>query len=166
MPLPGPLWVPRLCASLILSIRLVSWIPAHNPTATIWRDMKVDQNWVYIVADRAGQQMQYYDLTRVRGRTERVTDQPDGVFEYTVGTGNSHNIVMNEDKHIAYAVGNNGCSGGLYSIDVSDPGNPRYRGCFSADGYTHDAECVTYDGPDADYVGKEICFGYNENTLT
>ena len=95
-----------------------------------------------------------------------MTDEPDGVFEYTVGTGNSHNIVMNEQTHVAYAVGNNGCSGGLYSIDVSEPGNPRYRGCFSADGYTHDAECVTYDGPDADYVGKEICFGYNENTLT
>jgi len=145
---------------------VVSWIPSHNPSATIWRDMKVDQNWLYIVADRAGQQMQYFDLSRVRGRSSRVTDEPDGVFHYTVGTGNSHNIVMNEQTHTAYAVGNNGCSGGLYSIDVSEPGNPRYRGCFSADGYTHDAECVTYDGPDARYSGKEICFGYNENTLT
>jgi len=145
---------------------VVSWIPSNNPTATIWRDMKVDQDWLYIVADRSGQQMQYYDLTRVRGRTSRVTDQPDGVFSYTVGTGNSHNIVMNENTHIAYAVGNNGCRGGLYSIDVSEPGNPRYRGCFDADGYTHDAECVTYEGPDTRYTGREICFGYNENTLT
>jgi len=145
---------------------VVSWIPSNNPTATIWRDMKVDQDWLYIVADRSGQQMQYYDLTRVRGRTSRVTDQPDGVFSYTVGTGNCHNIVMNENTHTAYAVGNNGCRGGLYSIDVSDPGNPQYRGCFDADGYTHDAECVTYEGPDTRYTGREICFGYNENTLT
>ena len=39
-------------------------------------------------------------------------------------------------------------------------------GCFSADGYTHDAECQIYRGPDARYVGKEICFAYNEDTLT
>jgi len=145
---------------------VVSWIPSNNPTATIWRDMKVDQNWLYIVADRAGQQMQYYDLTRVRGRTSRVTDAPDGLYTYSVGTGNSHNIVMDENKHIAYAVGNNGCRGGLYSIDVSDAGNPTYRGCFDADGYTHDAECVTYAGPDTRYTDSEICFNYNENTLT
>eukprot|EP01044_Picomonas_judraskeda_P004967 COSAG03_NODE_450_length_7830_cov_5.709352_4_plen_216_part_00 len=34
------------------------------------------------------------------------------------------------------------------------------------DGYTHDNECVTYRGPDAEFQGREICFDYNENTLT
>ena len=38
---------------------------------------------------------------------------------------------------------------------MSDPGNPQY-----------DAECVTYKDPDSHYTGSEICFGYNENTLT
>ncbi|MBT8206710.1 MAG: choice-of-anchor B family protein, partial [Acidimicrobiia bacterium] len=32
--------------------------------------------------------------------------------------------------------------------------------------YTHDAQCVTYSGPDADYQGREICFNSNEDTLT
>jgi len=34
------------------------------------------------------------------------------------------------------------------------------------DGYTHDTECVIYNGPDQTYVGKNICFGYNEDTIT
>lgn len=39
-------------------------------------------------------------------------------------------------------------------------------GCFSDDGYVHDAQCVVYKGPDINFSGKEICFCYNENTLT
>merc|ERR1711862_28318 len=31
---------------------------------------------------------------------------------------------------------------------------------------THDAQCVNYNGPDSEHVGKEICFCYNEDTLT
>jgi choice-of-anchor B domain-containing protein len=43
---------------------------------------------------------------------------------------------------------------------------PAYAGCFPDDGYVHDAECVIYHGPDARYQGQEICFCYNEDTLT
>lgn len=39
-------------------------------------------------------------------------------------------------------------------------------GCFGQDGYVHDAQCVIYKGPDTSYQGREICFCYNENTLT
>ena len=30
----------------------------------------------------------------------------------------------------------------------------------------HDAQCVKYNGPDSRYTGKDICMGYNEDTLT
>jgi hypothetical protein len=30
----------------------------------------------------------------------------------------------------------------------------------------HDAQCLIYRGPDAAYRGREICYGYNEDTLT
>merc|ERR1719195_91898 len=43
---------------------------------------------------------------------------------------------------------------------------PTYAGCFSADGYTHGAHCVVYNGPDSEHVGKEICAAFNEDTLT
>ncbi|MDH3225080.1 MAG: choice-of-anchor B family protein, partial [Gemmatimonadota bacterium] len=32
--------------------------------------------------------------------------------------------------------------------------------------YTHDAQCVVYDGPDEEHRGKEICFGANETALS
>lgn len=32
--------------------------------------------------------------------------------------------------------------------------------------YVHDAQCLIYRGPDTKYVGQEICYGYNEDTLT
>ena len=34
-------------------------------------------------------------------------------------------------------------------IDVSDPTNPQFSGCYGGDGYTHDAQCVIYHGPDS-----------------
>ena len=61
---------------------------------------------------------------------------------------------------------------------------PTYAGCFrdtetgrhegfqrsyvrgGGSGYTHDAQCVIYNGPDHDYVGKEICIGFNENAIS
>ena len=53
-------------------------------------------------------------------------------------TSNCHNTVVNENTHMAYVVGNKGCRGGLYKVDVSDPGNTQHSGCFDADDYTHD----------------------------
>merc|ERR1711963_469271 len=51
-------------------------------------------------------------------------------------------------------------------MGINDPANPTCAGCYWQDGYTHDAQCVNYAGPDADYTGHEICFCYNEDTLT
>jgi hypothetical protein len=39
-------------------------------------------------------------------------------------------------------------------------------GCAQADGYVHDAQCLVYRGPDTKYNGRDICYGYNEDTLT
>lgn len=57
-------------------------------------------------------------------------------------------------------------------IDVRSPGNPTFAGCFAdtetgrqKTGYTHDAQCVVYRGPDADYQGREICFNASETAL-
>ena len=51
-------------------------------------------------------------------------------------------------------------------VDVRAPASPRPAGCFSLDGYTHETQCVVYDGPDTLYRGHEICFNSNEDTLT
>ena len=46
--------------------------------------------------------------------------------------------------------------GGLHAINVSDPLNPTFAGCFGGDGYVHDAQCTIYTGPDTEHQGKEV----------
>ncbi len=144
-----------------------------NPS--VWRDMKVYKNHVYIVADGAGSHgVQVFDLTRLRDvRTPQKFTQ-DAHYDRV---GSAHNIVMNEETGFAYAVGVSGsgdtCGGGLHMIDVREPKNPTFAGCFSdpstgraGTGYSHDAQCVVYRGPDQDYVGREICIGSNETAIS
>ena len=41
-------------------------------------------------------------------------------------------------------------------VNISNPLDPQYAGCFEQDGYVHDAQCVTYHGPDDRYFGREV----------
>merc|ERR1740120_210529 len=137
------------------------YIRSHTSAST-WRDIKVYNNRAYLVSEASGHGMQVYDLTQLRGVTSTTEHSPDAHFG---NFGNAHNIVINEDTARAYAVGTYQCGGGLYIMDITNL-QPTYAGCFSADGYTHDAQCVVYNGPDSEHVGKEICAAFNEDTLT
>jgi hypothetical protein len=53
------------------------------------------------------------------------------------------------------------CGTGLHMIDIDDPLNPTFAGCFDDHGYVHDTQCVVYEGPDSRYHGREICFNSN-----
>lgn len=136
-----------------------------------WRDVKVYANHAFIVSEANFHGMQVFDLTELRDVVSPPVQFTDTAF-YNDGDGgrptvsNSHNVVINEDSGYAYLVGTNTCSGGLHMVDVSDPIVPVFAGCFSADGYTHDAQCVMYTGPDPDYAGAEICVNANEDTVT
>ena len=133
----------------------------------LWRDVKVFKDHAYIVGDGdfvLPHGIQIFDLTQLRGLTG-----PPVIFETTaryLGVGNTHNFAINEDTGTGFAVGSNTCSGGLHMIDLNDPANPTFLGCFSSDGYTHDVQCVIYHGPDAEYQGREICVASNEDTVT
>ena len=81
------------------------------------------------------------------------------------GFGKAHNIVINEDSGFAYAVGTSSFSGGPHFVDITDPLNPVAAGGFSGGGYSHDAQVVTYKGPDTDYTDKEILIGSNANQV-
>lgn len=84
--------------------------------------------------------------------------------------GASHNIAVNEEGGYAIAVGarprEDACGSGLVFIDLKDPTKPTRIGCNGDDGYVHDAQCLKYRGPHTKYIGREICYGYNEDTLT
>ena len=135
--------------------------------ASPWRDIKVYNNYAFIVSDfyiNNNHGMQVFDLTDLR----RVNNPPATFTADNVYTqfGQAHNVAINEDTGFAYGIGTNTCSGGLHAVDISNPRNPSFAGCFSLDGYTHDAQCVTYNGPDSAYSGQEICFNANEDSLT
>ena len=144
--------------------------------ANAWRDIKVYHNHAYVVADGAlDHGMQVFDLTRLRDvRETPATFEQDVLYE---GFASAHNIVINEETGYAYAVGANSggetCGGGLHMIDIREPKQPRFAGCFAdvrtgrvGSGYTHDAMCILYDGPDREHAGKEICFGSSETALS
>ncbi len=148
----------------------------RGSVSSAWRDMKVFGNHVFVVADGSGPHgMQVFDLTRLRS----VTGDPQNFDADLVyrRIASAHNIAINEETGIAYAVGANSggetCGGGLHMIDINEPRNPVFAGCFqhagtgrSGSGYTHDAMCTIYHGPDLDHVGREICFGANETALS
>jgi len=131
---------------------------------------------VFIGADMAGDHgMQVRDLTRLREfSSEMLTFEMDAHYDRI---NSVHNIVINEETGFAYAVGSSGggdsCGGGLHMVNIQEPKNPVFAGCFadpstgrSGTGYSHDAQCVIYDGPDREHAGKEICFGSNETALS
>ncbi|HLF91650.1 MAG TPA: choice-of-anchor B family protein [Anaerolineales bacterium] len=139
-------------------------LPTHSITS-IWRDIKVFSNYAFIVADNAGSHgLQVFDLVQLRSVVN-----PPVTFTETAHYGNfteAHNIAINEDTGYAYILGSNTCSGGLHIVNIQNPLNPTFAGCFSNDGYTHDAQCEFYHGPDTDYSDHEMCFNANGDTLT
>lgn len=138
-------------------------LPSHTGTS-VWRDMKVFADHAYIVSDLNGAHgMQVFDLTQLR---TVVTPQTFTQTAHYAGFDRAHNIAINEDTGYAYAVGTNTYSGGLHFIDLSDPVAPVAAGGYAGDGYTHDAQAVIYNGPDADYAGLELVFASNEDTLS
>jgi choice-of-anchor B domain-containing protein len=139
-------------------------LPSHNGTSSSWRDVKVYANHAYIGADSISSHgMQVFDLTRLRGVSTPQTFTADA--RYT-GFGNSHTLAVNEATGFIFAVGTNTCSGGVHMVNVQSPKSPVNAGCVSNDGYVHENQCVVYNGPDTTYVGREICFNYNTDTLT
>ncbi len=157
---------------------VVGTLPSHDPIAkSTWRDMKVYQDYMFVTVDGRGKNgLQVFDLRNLLSPPSIPHE-----FEQTAhydGFDRAHNIVINESTGFAYATGtsNDGisaCPPGLHMIDITDPENPAFAGCFTdtmtgraGNGYTHDAQCVTYQGPDTDYAGKEICIGSNETAIS
>ena len=137
-------------------------LPTHTQSS-IWRDIKVYNNYAFVVSEAGGHGMQVFDLTRLRN----VANPPETFTEdaHYGGFGSAHNLVINEDTGYAYGVGTSTFNGGPHFVNIQDPLNPVGEGGFSPDGYTHDAQIVTYNGPDTDYTGQEIFFGSNEDEI-
>ena len=145
-----------------------------------WRDVKVDGYHAFVVADGGGSSpgfhgMQVFDLRHLRSANgpPRTFDADAHYTEFAL----AHNVVINEETDRAYIVGakldQRSCNSGLHIVDIADPLNPVFLGCFAdvgtgrvGGGYTHDAQCVVYRGPDRDHRDREICVGSNETAIS
>ena len=156
-------------------VGMLPMTPGSQPS--LWRDVKVVNNHAVIVADFVGPHgMQVFDLSKLRD----VTDPPVA-FESTAlydAFGSAHNVVVNDEADHVYIVGITGpqdvpsgfaCDAGPHIVDMSDPAQPTFAGCYhssvrglTSSSYTHDAQCVRYNGPDTRYTGKDICFSSDE----
>ena len=145
--------------------------------ANLWRDIKVVNDHAVIVGDYVGQHgMQVFDLSQLRDVTDApVAFDPTALYD---AFGSAHNVVVNDEIDHVYIVGITGqqkhpsgfsCGAGPHIVDMSDPAQPTFAGCYNssvigrtASHYTHDAQCVRYSGPDARYAGKDICVTSDE----
>ena len=153
----------------------VGQLPTHRDAST-WRDFKVYDNHLYVISESQNHGVQIFDLTQLR---DVAPESRPKTFQATARYSqvlSAHNIAINTETGFAYVVGGDGngasCGGGLHMMNLENPTAPVFAGCFAdpstgraGTGYTHDAQCTLYRGPDADYQGREVCFNANETAL-
>ena len=142
--------------------------------SSTWRDVKIYKHYAFIVSEAYSHGMQVFDLHRLRELDGSSVVKLDADFRYR-DFGNAHNIFINEETGYGYAVGTSTCDGGLHIMDLREPLSPRFLNCVGrkvyelprkhGNSYTHDVQCVVYKGPDARYLGREICVSSNADTV-
>ena len=135
-----------------------------NDRGKAWRDLKVYNDYAFIVSEIAEHGMQVFDLTKLRTVDSFQNFDADYIYN---GYGHAHNIAINTDSGYAYTLGAGNRSNvvGIHALNIQDPTSPVLELQLPDFGYTHDAQIINYSGPDSDHVGKEIYVGSNENKL-
>lgn len=133
----------------------VGVLPAHTGPNQ-WRDVEVLDGFAVVGSEAYGHGVQVFDLRRMeaeRGDAPRTFTE-DSLY---TGVGSSHTISIDPVGGTVAVNGSETCGGGLHLLDLADPLRPAQAGCFADAGYVHDAQCVTYHGPDRDHDGARIC---------
>ncbi|KAK4443557.1 hypothetical protein QBC34DRAFT_416944 [Podospora aff. communis PSN243] len=147
--------------------------PEAEPS--IWREIRGYKSYIVIGSEATNHGVQIFDMSKLLTVNPKkpVTFNPKTDltgFWNGLPVGRTHNVVVNEEKEYGVAVGaaprSDACRAGLIFFDLKDPSKPTSLGCAADDGYVHDAQCLVYRGPDTKYAGRDICYGYNEDTLT
>ncbi|KAK4244296.1 hypothetical protein C7999DRAFT_17432 [Corynascus novoguineensis] len=143
---------------------------------SMWREIKGYKSYILIGSEAVDHGVQIFDLSKLLDVDPSSPVVFDSVKDLTgfwgegLPLGRSHNVVTNEELNYGVATGFQPRDGplkaGLIFFDLSDPSNPKTLGGTGEDGYVHDAQCIVYRGPDKKYDGKDICYGYDEDSLT
>ncbi|KAF3926165.1 hypothetical protein ABW21_db0204045 [Orbilia brochopaga] len=147
----------------------------HEAEPLIWRELRVYTNYLIVGSEAEKHYIQVFDLRKLEDIDPKnpvtfdTTKDITGLFR-GLPVGRTHNVVIDEANKYAVSVGavprSGKCGAGLIFIDLTDPANPTSPGCAGQDGYVHDAQCLSYKGPDTRYQDHVVCYGYNEDTLT
>ena len=149
-------------------------LPQHS-YFSVWREIRALGDYMLIGSEAVDHGIQIFDMNKLLtldpANPVNFSTTADVVGRFSaLPRGRSHNVVVNNELKYAVAVGaqprNDSCAAGLIYIDMTDPTTPTTPGCAGQDGYVHDAQCLVYRGPDTRYYGRDICYGYNEDTLT
>ncbi|KAI1777971.1 hypothetical protein F4818DRAFT_331296 [Hypoxylon cercidicola] len=146
--------------------------PRAQPS--LWREIKGLKSLIVIGSEANNHGIQVFDMAKLLdvdpARPVTFNNEDDISYWNGLPSGRSHTVQTNEEGNYAVASGaqprSDRCASGLIFIDLSDLDNLSSPGCAAGDGYVHDAQCLIYRGPDEKYVGEDICYGYNEDTLT
>ncbi|KAL3419706.1 hypothetical protein PVAG01_08204 [Phlyctema vagabunda] len=169
-------------------------LPTWDAIGARWREIRVVGNHVVIGSEAFGHGVQLFDMRKLLDldpANPKIFAQTDLASHWGVESqgnpadpwdklpvGRTHNIVVQTELNYAMAVGSVGgnvttrvrtnmpCNGGIIFLNITDPTNMHSTGCAAGDFYVHDAQCLVYRGPDKRYQGREICYAYNEDTIT
>ncbi|KEY65503.1 hypothetical protein S7711_09293 [Stachybotrys chartarum IBT 7711] len=163
----------------IVDDRLVplAFLPSPAPTNpdSLWKEVRGYKHYIIIGSELENHGIQIFDMATLLDlphgegvkQLDPIADLAAHITDLPVGA--SHNVVAGSDFLLAVGSRDSdetACLGGPIIYDLTDISNPVLKGCNAVDGYTHDAQCVVYNGPDERYLGHDLCFGYNEDTLT
>lgn len=143
---------------------------------SLWREIKGYKSFILIGSEATQHGVQIFDMSKLVDINPAnpivFSNEKDLTGFWTEGLplGRSHNVLTNEERNYGVATGFQPRTGplraGLVFFDLTDPSNPKTMGGTGADGYVHDAQCLVYRGPDEKYNGRDICYGYDEDSLT
>ena len=152
-------------------------VPTTNPDTlrNFWWDIKTFNNHAYWTTEVNDAGVAIFELTKLDGMPAVPSSallQADARYD---GGGyiRAHNISINEDTGFAYLTGVSKdpaidpgfTDDGVVILDLNgDPLAPVEVGqIIGID--SHDAQIVSYTGPDGDYAGREIAFVFNGGDL-
>lgn len=134
--------------------RIVGELHTEGLANSLWRDMKVVGHHMVVVSEAINSKLQIFDLTRLR---DHITIGPPVNFStdsLVEGFSQAHNVAVHQADEMVFVCGSSAMQG-LLIYDFSDPGNPTLVGSWN-ESYVHDAQVVTYSGPDTNFVGHRI----------
>jgi len=136
--------------------QIIEVIPGPD---SLWRDIKVYQNFAYVVTEGTGAGIQVISLSNVDAGVATLVNTIN-----TGGTTSTHNVAINTDSGYLYRCG--GSSLGMRVYSLANPTTPVLAGEWHTR-YIHDLQAVTWTAP-GPWQGKEIafcCTGFNGGSV-